>query len=82
MGKRLKKSWLSFEKQSTRKTYDATEEELGDLLFAMVNLARFYKIDPEVAVHRTNHKFEKRFQYIEERVESKNEKLEICHLRN
>lgn len=72
---KIEEELAEFREAVNEKTYDASEEELGDLLFAMVNLARFYKIDPEVAVHRTNHKFEKRFQYIEERVESNNEKL-------
>ncbi|MCD1261884.1 nucleoside triphosphate pyrophosphohydrolase [Paenibacillus athensensis] len=41
-------------------------DELGDLLFAVVNLARFLKLDPEEAVNRTNRKFVQRFGYIEE----------------
>jgi len=39
--------------------------ELGDLLFALVNLARFLKVDPEEALARTNQKFRRRFAYIE-----------------
>lgn len=41
------------------------EDEIGDLLFACVNLARHFKIDSEFAVRKTNRKFEKRFSYIE-----------------
>lgn len=42
------------------------EDELGDLLFAIINLSRFLKVDPENALERTNIKFIKRFRYIEE----------------
>jgi len=44
------------------------EEELGDLLFTVVNLARFLKIDPALALNRTNAKFERRFREIERRL--------------
>lgn len=43
------------------------EHELGDLLFAIINYARFVDINPEDALERTNRKFIKRFQYIEEK---------------
>jgi uncharacterized protein YabN with tetrapyrrole methylase and pyrophosphatase domain len=39
--------------------------EFGDLLFSLVNYARFLNIDPEEALERTNKKFIKRFQYLE-----------------
>jgi tetrapyrrole methylase family protein/MazG family protein len=47
---------------------DDVEDEFGDLLFAMINLARFFKIDPEEALARTNRKFRRRFAYVEERL--------------
>ena len=43
----------------------ALEDELGDLLFAVVNIARYQKIDPEQALRRANQKFEQRFYFIE-----------------
>ncbi len=42
------------------------ESELGDLLFSIINLSRFLKVDPENALERTNIKFITRFRYIEE----------------
>ncbi|HEY4784490.1 MAG TPA: nucleoside triphosphate pyrophosphohydrolase [Bacteroidales bacterium] len=42
------------------------EAEFGDLLFSMVNAARLYDIDPEIALERTNKKFINRFNYLEE----------------
>lgn len=42
------------------------ESEFGDLLFSLVNYARFVKINPETALERTNKKFIKRFRYLEE----------------
>ncbi len=41
-------------------------DELGDVLFSLINYARFLDIDPELALERTNRKFIKRFQYLEE----------------
>jgi MazG family protein len=44
------------------------EDELGDLLFVVVNLARFVKVDPEQALRKTNAKFRERFGYIERKL--------------
>ena len=41
------------------------EQEVGDLLFAAVNIARFLDIDPETALRKANRKFVRRFQFIE-----------------
>ena len=43
------------------------EGEIGDLLFVLVNLARFLKVDPEQALRKTNAKFRKRFAHVESR---------------
>ncbi|MEP7286019.1 MAG: nucleoside triphosphate pyrophosphohydrolase [Chloroflexota bacterium] len=47
-------------------TDEGRADELGDVLFSLVNVARWYKIDPEVALRQTNRKFARRFKYIEE----------------
>src|SRR5690606_16037540 len=44
---------------------DKTEAEFGDVMFSMINYARFLKVNPEDALERTNKKFIKRFQYLE-----------------
>ena len=44
------------------------EEELGDLLFSVVNLCRFLKVEPSVALRRTNGKFVERFKYVEKKM--------------
>ena len=44
------------------------EDELGDLLFVLVNLARFVKVDPEQALRKTNAKFRRRFGYVEQKL--------------
>ena len=41
------------------------EEEFGDVLFALINYARFIKVDPETALEKVNRKFKQRFEYIE-----------------
>ena len=49
---------------------DKIEDEMGDFLFAIINYARFLKIDPEMALERSNQKFLKRFRYIEEKAKT------------
>lgn len=56
------------------------EEELGDVLFTIVNLARFLKIDPEIALTATSRKFKRRFSYIENKVKEKQQKWEQLSL--
>ncbi|MCL2440370.1 MAG: nucleoside triphosphate pyrophosphohydrolase [Treponema sp.] len=51
------------------------EEELGDFLFSVVNLCRFLKVEPSVALRRTNEKFVKRFKYIEAKMKEKGHDL-------
>lgn len=54
---------------------DAMEDEFGDVLFSMVNYARFLNISPENALERTNKKFKKRFQYLEAQAKAINKEL-------
>jgi tetrapyrrole methylase family protein/MazG family protein len=63
---------------------EETEEELGDLLFSVVNLCRYCKVEPSVALRRTNSKFINRFKYVEKKKrktgqEMKKKKIEIMN---
>lgn len=51
------------------------EAEFGDVLFSMINYARFLNIDPELALERTNKKFIKRFNYLEEKANQQEKNL-------
>lgn len=57
------------------------EEEIGDLLFAVVNLARHLDVEPETALNRTNRKFRQRFKFIEQELKSKGRSLDEASLR-
>jgi len=59
---------------------DRIEEELGDFLFALVNYSRFHKINPENALRRTNEKFVRRFQYIEEKLKENKKSILTSNL--
>lgn len=50
----------------TEPDHDKMEDELGDLLFSIINYARFLDVNPEDALERTNKKFIKRFQFVED----------------
>jgi len=64
---KIKEELMEVEEEVNSETRNAgkLEDEIGDLLFACVNLARHFRIDSETAVRKTNKKFERRFAYIE-----------------
>lgn len=59
---------------------EAIAEEVGDLLFVGVNLARHLKVDPETALRAANAKFERRFRYIEQALRDAGRPIENCSL--
>ncbi|MGM8215704.1 nucleoside triphosphate pyrophosphohydrolase [Bacillaceae bacterium W0354] len=63
---KVKEEIQEFEEALKNETADEAELEFGDVLFSLVNVARFYQIDPELALHRTCAKFIKRFKKLEE----------------
>jgi len=64
----------------TMNDQDALEDEIGDLIFAVTNLARKTSIDPEKALRRTNKKFYDRFRYIEKVAQANGQKVEELSL--
>jgi XTP/dITP diphosphohydrolase len=56
---------------------EAVEAEFGDLMFSLVNYARFLNIDPEAALERSNKKFIQRFQYIEQQADKPLEQMSL-----
>ena len=51
------------------------EEELGDLLFSVINLCRYLKVDPSVALRRTNSKFVNRFKHVEKKMKETDQEM-------
>tara|TARA_R110002126_G_scaffold171637_1_gene320399 strand:+ start:1363 stop:2136 length:774 start_codon:yes stop_codon:yes gene_type:complete len=64
-----------FQDEVKKGNIDAMESEFGDVLFSMVNYARFLNINPENALERTNKKFIKRFQYLENKAKEQGKAL-------
>ncbi|MCL2294143.1 MAG: nucleoside triphosphate pyrophosphohydrolase [Spirochaetes bacterium] len=64
-------SELEQEISAENKNKEKIEEEIGDILFSVINLARFLKIDPSIALHGTNEKFLSRFKKVEKGMEEK-----------
>lgn len=62
---KVKEELSEFETEVERMDNKKMEAEFGDLLFSIINAARLYNIDPEMALERTNKKFIKRFNYLE-----------------
>jgi tetrapyrrole methylase family protein/MazG family protein len=54
---------------------EAVEEELGDLLFSVINLCRFLKVEPSVALRRTNSKFVERFKHVEKKMKESGQEM-------
>ena len=77
---KLHEELAEFAEARRNPSYDKLEDEMGDLLFVLVNLARFVKVDPEQALRRTNAKFRRRFAYIEQKLAERGRKLEDSNI--
>lgn len=65
---KVKEEIAEFEAETDKMDTDKMEAEMGDIFFALVNAARLYDITPENALERTNRKFTRRFNYLEQKV--------------
>jgi nucleoside triphosphate diphosphatase len=77
---KLHEELAEFDQARRKAAQPELEDELGDLLFVLVNLARFVKVDPEQALRRTNAKFRRRFAYIESKLAQQGRKLEESNI--
>jgi len=73
---KFEEEWREFREAHSKEHRQRLEEELGDVFFALVNIARYIDVDPEQALSRTNRKFRRRFQYIEESLQKRDRALE------
>lgn len=64
--KKVKEEITEFESEVVNMDKEKAEAEFGDVMFSLINAARLYKINPDNALERTNQKFIRRFNYLEE----------------
>lgn len=72
---KLREELAEFHEARANGAQERVEDEFGDLLFVLVNLARFVKVDPEQALRRTNAKFRRRFGYLERKLAGQGKSL-------
>jgi XTP/dITP diphosphohydrolase len=63
---KVREELRELEEELQRDDRERSEEELGDFLFSVINAARLYKLNPDNALEKTNQKFIRRFNYIEQ----------------
>ncbi len=72
---KLKEELEELQHEINMNNQEKIESEFGDVLFSMINYARFLNVNPEDALERTNKKFIQRFQYLERKAKEKNKSL-------
>lgn len=77
---KFEEEWQEFREARSEEHRQKVEEELGDLLFALVNVARYVDVDPEQALAKTNRKFSRRFNYIERQTKQAGKTLDDASL--
>ena len=76
----MKEELSEFEQEVKDKHQKNAEKEFGDILFSLINYARFININPEDALEQTNQKFIKRFAHMENRVREQGKQIADCKL--
>lgn len=77
---KVKEELGEFELEVKNKNHQNAEKEFGDILFSLINYARFLDINPEDALEQTNKKFIKRFAYMESKVKEQGKQIAECDL--
>ena len=77
---KLHEELAEFAEARQQESQESLEDELGDMLFVLVNLARFVKVDPEQALRRSNAKFRERFGYIERKLKEQGKSLQEANI--
>ncbi len=77
---KVKEEIAEFQSELNKMESDKMESEFGDLLFSLINAARLFKINPENALERTNQKFIRRFNYVENQAKESGKNLKEMHL--
>ena len=77
---KVKEELAEFECEVKNKNLKSAESEFGDILFSLINYARFVNINPEDALEQTNQKFIKRFTYMEQKVKEQGRQIADCRL--
>ncbi len=77
---KVKEEFNELSKALKENKKEEIEEEIGDLLFVLVNLSRHLSIDPSLALRKSNMKFRKRFSYIERKLKKNNKNLKETSL--
>jgi XTP/dITP diphosphohydrolase len=77
---KIKEEWGELQEAIEEKNQEAVSEEFGDLLFSLINYARYLNIDPENALEKTNKKFKSRFEEMEVLALASNKNLKEMRL--
>lgn len=73
---KVREEFNEFEEAVRDGSHDEIEHELGDMFFALINMSRFLKVNPDEALRKANNRFESRFRYVEKSLKDKGSSCE------